>query len=93
MAFTENLAAYFQTTDFAVQARWSYDNSLVPGIFDAAYTDPLGSFEGSVPMFVCEAALMQGAAQGQTLIIGTSVYTIAEVMPDGTGVLQLRLRG
>jgi len=89
----EDLDAYFDPDEFGVTARWSFNGSLVNGIFDAAYVDPLGLFEGSAPVFIARAsAFDDDLAQGQTLRIDSTTYTIAEVRPDGTGVVTVRLR-
>ena len=93
MAFVEHIASFFDVTSgFAVPAVWSHDGSTVNVIFDAAYVDPMGLFEGSLPTAWCEAATVVGVAQGQTLTIDSVVYTIVETQPDGTGVAVLRMR-
>lgn len=81
-------------TAFGVDARWSVGPTTVRGIFDAAYADPLGALESAMPVFQCPTDDLPGSfAQGQTLTIDSTAYTIVEVMPDGTGWVVLRLRG
>jgi len=77
--------------DFGVSATWSAGGSVV-GIFDAAYVDPLGLFEGSGPMFTAAVIDLDGIAQEQTFTIDGTVYTVVEVRPDGTGMVLVRLR-
>lgn len=90
MAFTENLAPFFATGDFAVPA--TLQGVAVNGIFDAEYREPLGGLvEGHAPIFQCAAAQIPSVTTGQTLIVNGSSYTVRGVEPDGTGVTLLRL--
>jgi hypothetical protein len=77
--------------DFGVVATWS-GVGQVTGIFDAAYIDPLGQFEGSAPVFHAASADLEGIEQGDTLTVDDVVYTVVEVQPDGTGMVLVRLR-
>jgi len=92
--FTEDVDAFFDLGDFAVAATLTV--SGVPGavnvIFDKSYLDPLGQFESSAPTAWLTTAAAGAAVQGDTLLVNATTYTIVEVMPDGTGVTQLRLR-
>ncbi|MBK7592226.1 MAG: hypothetical protein IPI27_13395 [Betaproteobacteria bacterium] len=90
MAFTEPIASFFGTDDFAVTATLA--GVSVTGIFDAQYYEPLGNdVQGSQPMFMLPTASAPSAAHGQTLVIGASTYKVRGVEPDGTGVTVLRL--
>lgn len=89
MAFTEPLAGYFGTDDFAVSATLA--GVAVTGIFDARYYEPLGTVEGSQPMFMLPTASAPSAAHGQALVVNGRTYTVVGVEPDGTGVTLLRL--
>lgn len=92
MALTENLNIFFDVGGFAVAATWSVGAATVNGIFDKDYALQLGLVDGSNPIFMCKAADMPTAAQGQTLTIAGIVYTITDVKPDGSGVLIIELR-
>lgn len=91
MAFAEDLAPFFSTSDFAVAALWNGANS-VNVIFDAEYTEALrGVVEGSGPTALCAASSMPGVAHGDTLVVNGTTYKVRGVEPDGTGVVLLRL--
>ena len=93
MAFTEDLTEFFGTDDFAITAMLAGTTS-VNGIFDnAALAIPGGeaAVEGSVPTFTCALADIPAVAQGQTIVINSTTYTIIAVHPDGTGVVVLGL--
>jgi len=94
MAFTEDLTGFFDTAQgFAVDATW---NGVTPVtvIFDQAYfsdTPGTAGIESSKPVALAIEAEMDGVAQGDTLAIGATTYTVAEVHPDGTGLIALVL--
>jgi len=92
--FAEMFDAFFDTTGFAVPATLTVSGtpSAVTVIFDAAYVDPLGQIEGSVPMVWLTTSEAGAVVQGDTILVGATTYTVVEVMPDGTGITQLRLR-
>jgi len=93
--FAEDVAVFFQVDDFGVSATLTINGtpSTVNVIFDAAYFDPLGTFEGTAPTAWLPAASAPGVVQGDTLLVNSTTYSIVEVMPDGSGnVVQLRLR-
>ena len=90
MAFVEDLAPFFSTSDFAVDA--TLGGTAVTGIFDAAYLEPLGSIvEGVGPVFMLSTADAASSAHGTTLVIGAATYKVRGIEPDGTGVTLLRL--
>jgi hypothetical protein len=91
MPFAEDLTPCFAGSDFGTAATYSVDSATVNGIFDAAYTDPLGLVEGVGPVFICRTSDVSTAAHGQTLLINAVTYTVCGVEPDGTGVTLLRL--
>lgn len=68
---------------------------VVKGIFDAAYTevDISGSvgFTSTTPRFVCRSCDIVDAADADSITIGTDVYLIRVVQPDGTGMTELIL--
>jgi len=69
--------------------------TTVNGIFDNEYFE-IGSgtpgMEGSQPSFICRAADVSAAAQGDTLLINSITYTVVAVQPDGNGMVRLVLR-
>lgn len=86
MAFTEHLPAYF--VDFGTTA--TYLAASVKGILDTPMADQFGIL-GTAPRFICAAADVSGIAAGATLTIGGIGYTVSEVRPDGTGMMELVL--
>ena len=90
MAFVEDLAPFFSTGDFAIDA--TLGGTAVTGIFDAAYLEPLGNIvEGVGPVFTLPSADAASAAHGTTLVIGATTYKVRGIELDGTGVTLLRL--
>jgi hypothetical protein len=89
MAFTEPIAGFFNTADFAVSATLA--GASVNGIFDAGYFEPLGEVEGVQPRFTLPTSSASSAAHGQALVIGSTTYKVRGVQPDGTGVTTLIL--
>ena len=60
------------------------------GILDTPMADQFGIL-GSAPRFICAAADVSGIAAGATLTITGIGYTVSEVRPDGTGMMELVL--
>ena len=83
----ETLPAYF--ADFGVSA--TVGGVSVQGIFDAAYTDPLG-MAGNQPQLTVATADLPAVAVGQAVTINTFAYTVVGIEPDGTGITTLQLR-
>lgn len=92
MAFAENLAAFFGTAEFAVDAM--LDGVAVVGIFENAYEfeDMGGGVSASGPAFTLPSSAVPSSVIGLLLVIGATTYKVAEPMPDGSGVTKLRLR-
>ncbi len=98
--FNEDTGAFFEQGGHAVTAVWTPDGgSSVPdivGIFNNEYFEDVGGpvgVEGSQPVFVCPAASVPGVAQGDTIVISGKTYSIVNVRPDGTGIVDLILEG
>jgi hypothetical protein len=89
VAFTEPLAAFFDTDGFAVSATLA--GVSVRGIFDNEYYEPMNEVQGASPVFTLPTASASSAAHGQSLVIGATTYKVRGVEPDGTGVTRLRL--
>lgn len=84
--------------DFGVTATYTPFGGTpvsVMGIFDNAYEDV--SAGGTVgfavlqPRFFCRSEDISAAQEDDTLVVGGVSYTIAVVMPDGTGMTSLML--
>jgi hypothetical protein len=83
----EDLSAFF--VDHAASATW--EAATIRGIFDRTYAEAFGIIGGNSPRFICAASDVAGAATGDEITIAETVYTIAEIQPDGTGLVQLIL--
>ena len=92
--FTEDLSAFFDVTNgFAVTATLS-GGAVVQVIFDKGYADSLGGLvESTGPQCVAKTADVSTVIQGNTLVIGSTTYTVTGVQPDGVGLTTLQLRG
>lgn len=89
MAFTEELSAFFDTTDgFAVAA--TVGAATVNGIFDKAYFESI-NVQGDQPMFLCASADVASVVHGTAVTISAVNYKVVGVEPDGTGMTLLRL--
>ena len=94
--FAEDLSIFF--ANFAQGATWAVGTSTatVNVIHDPAYIDPLGQFEGVANIAYAPAADWSTVAQGHTLTINGTAYTIVEVMPHwpgaGPNITAVRLR-
>jgi hypothetical protein len=94
--FTEDVTVFFDPAAFAKAATLTVGTTVTTPnvIFDDAYVDPLGAFESRAPVAWLPVADAGAVAQGSTLVVDGTTYTVVEVLPDGSGnVLQLRLRG
>ena len=87
MAFTEDLAPYFDTANgFAVAA--TFDGaSPVSIIFDNAFLEGAG-ISGSDPVALGKASdFPEGSTIGKTLQIGATTWTIRDRQPRDDGAL------
>jgi hypothetical protein len=89
MAFTEDLAEFLSTDDFAVAATYN-GATTVNGIFDNDYIND-SAMESSRPRFVCKQSDVPAVAHGDTLVVSAVTYHVASVEPDGTGLVTLVL--
>lgn len=85
MAFTETIADFLDTDDFAVAA--TYDGTTtINVIFDAAYIDVNGV--GSVnPVALCAASSVAADPTGKALVVNSTNYVIRGIEPQGDGAL------
>lgn len=88
MAITEHLADYM--VDFAIPA--TVAGVPVRGIFDTSGPDSFGIVARDHPRLLVDAAEVPDAAVGDTVRIGNDSYTIADLQPDGTGMVVLGLK-
>lgn len=63
------------------------------GIFDDEYVVVMdGMAAGSTPAFIVISGDLPAQPGGGTLTINGTTYSVVEPMPDGTGLIALRLR-
>lgn len=92
--YAEDAAGIFEGGDFDAAVYTPLgggSTSVVYGMFDAAYADPLG-IEASYPRFTCAATAVVGIRHGATLLIGTTTYKVFGVEPDSIGSVMLKLQ-
>lgn len=93
MAFTEDLATFFDIDDFAVAV--TLDGvPLVGAIFDNGYTlggaGPVG-VATTQPAITLPSANVPAEPVGKAVVYGGNTYTVTAHEPDGTGVSVLLL--
>lgn len=92
MPFAEALTEFVDVDEFATAATLQGVAVTSGVIFDNGYAEPLGNVvEGRAPTALAIASEIPAVAQGQTLIVGGTSYTVRGVEPDGTGLVLLRL--
>lgn len=91
--FAEDLLESLSCDDHGVEA--IFNCTTIEGILDNAYEDVAAGgpvpFAMSHPHFSCRTTDVPGVARGDTLTIGTVIYTIRNIEPDGTGLTVLML--
>lgn len=90
MAFTEDVAPFFDTAGFAESA--TYDGaSSIPVIYSAPAADAF-NIGGTVPEALVAASDVDADPRGKSLLLASGTYTIREFSPDLTGrLLTLKL--
>ena len=91
-------AVLFSTSDFGQVATYTPSGgsgSSINGIFDNGYgLVDLGGRVGVTtgdPSFVCRTSDVSSAVEGDALVMGSTNYTIRDVIDDGTGMTTLML--
>lgn len=84
--FVEALNDFFN--DFAVTATWQSQSVQV--IFDKAYLEGYG-VAGINTFVTVPEANVPGIANAQTMVIDSVTYVVRNLIPDGTGMLQVEL--
>lgn len=89
MAFTEDLTAFFDTSDFAITA--TVGGSSVNGILDSEFVE-VGDVEAARPVFMCASSDVPSVTHGTTVVASGTTYKVIGIEPDGTGITQLYLQ-
>lgn len=82
---------FFDPDDFADEAFYDGAADAIYGIFDAEYMAPDELVEGVAPFFWCAVEDVPGVVHGKQLVILGTTYKVRGVLPDGTGVVRLKL--
>ena len=96
--FAEDLTPFFDPAGLGVAASFipaGGSAKTVNGVFEDEYVDIDSGgvgIDGSGPKFICAAADVPGVKQGDALIVNAVSYTVADVQPDGSGIVELILR-
>lgn len=86
--FTESIDDFFNADEFSQPATWQ--SQTVQVIFDKAYLESYGVAGANTFVTVAEKNVV-GIVSGQAMVIDSVNYVIRNVLPDGTGVLQVEL--
>lgn len=98
MDFTDFNAAFFSGAfeEPAVYTPAGGEGATIPVVFRSDYeaaqapgTD--GSVESAAPVATCRESDVPAAAHGSTLSVRGVTYTVVEIHPDGTGLVDLIL--
>lgn len=94
--FTEDLAEFFSTKDFAISAvyiKTGSPNKDVNIIFDNEYFESGygAGVEGSAPFALARSSDFPEVLQNDRLEIAAVTYRIRGVEPDGIGLVRLKL--
>lgn len=86
--FSEDLAPFFDTADFATSATLQGLGTPINVIFDAAYLEALG-VSSTNPVAWAKASDVAEVDVGKTLTINSVVYTINDRQPQDDGATVL----
>ena len=94
MSFSED-AADFINADTPGYVLATIGGATVAGLFDKEQVDIQIGFSGMEarrPSFICATALVSAIAQGASVIIGGTTYTVGNNYNDGTLLTTLELK-
>lgn len=89
MAFTEDLSAFFDTTQGFADS-FTFGAVVFAGIFDNGYEAP-HEVHGTAPRILCAASSVTSLANGTTCTHAGTTYAVREIRPDGTGLAHVIL--
>jgi hypothetical protein len=91
MPMVEDFPAFFQTSEFAVNA--TVAGLPVVGIFDAASQRVIdGMVIDAGPQLTAASTDVASAVYGTAVVVAGTNYTVTVAEPDGTGITVLQLR-
>jgi hypothetical protein len=98
MAFTENLASFFDLEGFAINATLKLANSStreIKAIFETP-TQSVEIFDSSIeadsPRLTCKTTDLAGFKKGGEITVNSKLYIAERVSHDGTGVSYIFLK-
>ncbi len=86
--FAEDLSVFFNTAEHATAA--TLDGLPVVGIYGNAYAQAYG-ISTRDSLFTMASADCANAVIGSSLVVGSIIYRVSGMQPDGTGVTTLVL--
>lgn len=87
---TEDLTAFFNTSDFAITVRVAGADVAV--LFDNGYQAALNGFtESAVPILVGKTSELATLVQGSAVTVESVAYKVTQTHPDGFGISTLTL--
>jgi len=94
MSFQEDISLFFDAASGAAVSA-VFNNTPISVIFDAEHYTAAGEgadISTSQPMATCRAQDVAGIEQGDSVTVAGTSYSVADVQPDGTGVVVLILQ-
>ena len=81
---------FVNAVEFGVTA--TVGAATFPGILDNEYVDTFDA-TGTVPVFICDSSYitLNNITRGTSITINSTVYTVRNIKPDGTGMSVLVL--
>lgn len=99
MPFTENLAQFFDTDDFATQVTLKTGAGVTIRTANVILTDSNGHallFDdqvlAAVPFFQCRTVDLTGVDNTCKVTIGAQTYNVVDHIDDGTGTSMVQIR-
>jgi hypothetical protein len=89
MAFTEDLTDFINA-DTPGYFLATVGGASVGGIFDNGFAEIYG-MDGAKPSLECASSDVTTAVRGTAVVVDSVSYTIASIVPDGTGMTKLVL--
>jgi alcohol dehydrogenase class IV len=96
--FTEDLAQFFDQSEFAVAVvikNGATTIRTISGIFNTPEQDVAifdANVEANLPFVQCMTSALAGVTHAHTMTIDSTVYRISNIASDGTGVSTVQLR-
>ncbi|MGB0131158.1 head-tail joining protein [Chlorobium sp.] len=94
MSFQEDISLFFDAKSGAAVSA-VFNSTAISVLFDDEHYAASGEgadISTSQPMVTCRAQDVAGIEQGDSITVDGTAYSVADVQPDGTGVMVLILQ-